>query len=253
MHVHYGCKCKIMEMSGCVALGSSFRIAYIYRVLQGVFYITLPWRGLVNELRYNDSQRAWRWNPGGARFSVPLPTGTEAHPVACRMDTGSFPGGKAAVACWQHTPSSTQVKERVELYVYTPLAPHIRAFMACSGVNFTLSYILPPVLTIVLDFPHIMYYVFCKFSRMNSGFFLNSLRRVVGHSVVELVCLHWGKNCIFRCSLYDLWLQRLKQSNCCFCVHFIRAQSFNFTKLNPRLSWKIMHVHIRSADKRVWP
>jgi len=93
------------------------------------------------------------------------------------------------VACGQHTPSSTQVKERAELYVYTP-SPRIPAFMAFSGVNITLSYVLPPALTKVLDFPHTMCCVLCKFFRMNSGCFLNSLRPMVGHSLVELVLLH---------------------------------------------------------------
>ena len=34
-------------------------------------------------------------NPGGARFSVPVQTGPEAHPASCIMGTGSFP----AVMC----------------------------------------------------------------------------------------------------------------------------------------------------------
>jgi hypothetical protein len=37
-------------------------------------------------------------NPGGARFSAPLQTGSGAHPASCTMDTGSFPGVKAAGA-----------------------------------------------------------------------------------------------------------------------------------------------------------
>ena len=32
-------------------------------------------------------------NPGGARFSVPVQTGPEAHQAFCTMGTGSFPGG----------------------------------------------------------------------------------------------------------------------------------------------------------------
>jgi len=30
----------------------------------------------------------------GARFSVPVQTGPEAHPASCTMGTGSFPGVK---------------------------------------------------------------------------------------------------------------------------------------------------------------
>ena len=31
-------------------------------------------------------------NPDGARFSVPVQTGSEAHPASCTMGTGFFPG-----------------------------------------------------------------------------------------------------------------------------------------------------------------
>jgi len=30
--------------------------------------------------------------PGGARFSAPVQTGSEAHPASCTMGTGSYPG-----------------------------------------------------------------------------------------------------------------------------------------------------------------
>jgi hypothetical protein len=49
------------------------------------------------------------------------------------MGTGFFP-----VIKWPGHgigPSSTEVKERVELYIYSPLW----AFMACSMVNFTFT------------------------------------------------------------------------------------------------------------------
>ena len=51
--------------------------------------------------RYGDSLRVgWSGNqiPVGARFSAPIQTGCEAHPASCTMDTGSFPGVKAAGA-----------------------------------------------------------------------------------------------------------------------------------------------------------
>ena len=54
-----------------------------------------------------------RW---GARFSAPLQAVPEAHPSSCTMGTGSSPGLKGPGRGVHHpSPSSTEVKERVEL------------------------------------------------------------------------------------------------------------------------------------------
>jgi len=59
-----------------------------------------------------------RW---GARYSAPVQTGSEAQPASYTMGTRVFPGGKVAGAWrWPPTPSSSEVKERVELYLYSP-------------------------------------------------------------------------------------------------------------------------------------
>ena len=58
-----------------------------------------------------------RW---GARFSAPVRIGPGAHPTSCTMGTGSFPGLKRLGHGVDHLPpSSAEVKERVELYLYT--------------------------------------------------------------------------------------------------------------------------------------
>jgi hypothetical protein len=60
-----------------------------------------------------------RW---GARFSAPVRTGPGAHPASYTMGTGSFPGVKRLGRDVDHPlPSSTEVKERVELCLYPPL------------------------------------------------------------------------------------------------------------------------------------
>jgi len=54
-----------------------------------------------------------------SRFSTPIQTGPEAHPAFCTMGKGSFLGHGID----QTPPSSTEVKERVELYLYSHSGP----------------------------------------------------------------------------------------------------------------------------------
>ena len=75
-----------------------------------------------------------RW---GARFSAPVQSGPGSHPASYTMGTGSFRGGEGGKAAQGVTlttphPSSAEVKERVELYLYSALW----AFVTCSRVNF---------------------------------------------------------------------------------------------------------------------
>jgi hypothetical protein len=62
--------------------------------------------------------------PVGARFSAPVQTGPGAHPTSYTMGTGSFVGEKRPGHGIDHpSPSSAEVKERVELYLYFPFGP----------------------------------------------------------------------------------------------------------------------------------
>jgi len=62
-----------------------------------------------------------RW---GARFSAPIQTGPGTHPASYTVGTGSFLGDKVAGRGIDHPPpSSTEVRERVELYLYSPFMP----------------------------------------------------------------------------------------------------------------------------------
>jgi hypothetical protein len=74
--------------------------------------------------RYSDSLRAGRsWDriPMRTRFSASVQTGSEAHPASYTVGTGSSLGvkrpGRDVMGPLR---SSTDVKERVELYLYSP-------------------------------------------------------------------------------------------------------------------------------------
>ena len=62
--------------------------------------------------------------PVEARFSAPVQIGPGAHPASYTMGTGSLLGVKRPRRGVDHQPpSSAEVKERVELYFYSPSGP----------------------------------------------------------------------------------------------------------------------------------
>ena len=73
--------------------------------------------------QYSDSLRVGRSGdriPVGFRFSAPVQTGSENHPVSYTMGTVSFPGVKRPGRGVERLqPTSAEVKERVELYLYS--------------------------------------------------------------------------------------------------------------------------------------
>jgi len=76
---------------------------------------------------YSDSLRAGRSGDRitlQARFSAPVQTGPGVLPVYYTMGTGSLPGVKRPGRGLVHPPlSSVEVKERVELYIYSTSEP----------------------------------------------------------------------------------------------------------------------------------
>jgi len=59
-----------------------------------------------------------------ARFSAPVQTGPGAHPASYTMGTGSLPGAKRPGRGVDYPPpSGAEVKERVELYLYSNSGP----------------------------------------------------------------------------------------------------------------------------------
>jgi hypothetical protein len=97
--------------------------------------------------RYSDSLRAGRSGdriPVTARFFAAVQTGPGDRPASYKWVPGIFPGGKAAGAwSWPPTPNSAEVKETVELYLYSPSGPSwpvlertlpIYIYIYCSAV-----------------------------------------------------------------------------------------------------------------------
>ena len=73
--------------------------------------------GIATRYRLDGPGIESRW---GARFSAPVQTGPGAHPATYTMGSGAFQGVKPSERGVDHpSPSSTQVKGRVELYLYS--------------------------------------------------------------------------------------------------------------------------------------
>jgi hypothetical protein len=101
-----------------IALNCNIQIAYWISHISNVIKISV---GIATRNRLGGQGIECRW---GVRFCTPVQTGPGAHPASCTMGIGSFRGGKAAGAWrWQPTPSRAEVKERVELYLYSPSGP----------------------------------------------------------------------------------------------------------------------------------
>ena len=74
--------------------------------------------------RIDTGWTVWESNPGGGEIFRTGPTGPGAHPSSYTTGTVSFPGVKWSERGFDHPPSSSaQVKERVELYLYSPSVP----------------------------------------------------------------------------------------------------------------------------------
>ena len=63
-------------------------------------------------------------NPVGMRFFTPIQKVPGAHPVSCTMGAGSFTGVKRPECGIDHpTLHCSEVKERAEIYLYSPSVP----------------------------------------------------------------------------------------------------------------------------------
>jgi hypothetical protein len=86
----------------------------------------LLWAGIAQSVWLLATGWTFRGSKSGgeARFSAPVQTGPWAHLTSYTMDTGSFPWVKRLGRAVDHPhPSGTEVKERVELYLYSTSGP----------------------------------------------------------------------------------------------------------------------------------
>jgi hypothetical protein len=105
---------------------------------QDIFLVFISDKGRVDPRTIVRPERLCQWKipmtpsgiepatfcPMGARFSALVHTVPGAHPASYTMGTGFFPGVKRPERGVDHaTSSSAEVKERVELYRYSPSGP----------------------------------------------------------------------------------------------------------------------------------
>jgi hypothetical protein len=108
-----------------------------------------------------------RW---GERFSAPVQTGSEVHPASYTMGTRSFSGVKRPGFDLDHPPQSrAEVKEIVELYLYSP----------SGSWWFVLGWSSP----LPLPFPLCSYT--CKFCLFSYLWLLLSLKTVITNNYIQ--------------------------------------------------------------------
>ena len=78
----------------------------------------------------------------GVRFSTPVQTGPGAHPVSCKMGTGSFPGIKSGrgVTLTPHPLLVPWSRKNSTIPQLTPWAVRpVQSLIACTRVHFTFT------------------------------------------------------------------------------------------------------------------
>jgi hypothetical protein len=84
------------------------------------FPLGTVWAGIAQSVQRRSADRI----PVGVRFSAPVSTGPEAYPTPTLCVMGSYPGVKRPTRGVDHPhPFSAEVKERVELYLYSISGP----------------------------------------------------------------------------------------------------------------------------------
>ena len=115
--------------------------------------------------QYGDSLRVGRSGdriPLRTRFLAPFHTGHGAHPASYTMGTVSFPGAKRPERDADPSPpSSTEVKKRVVLYLYSTSGPS----WPVLGWTLPLRVIIIIIIIIIISF--YFYSAFCRHTMCN--------------------------------------------------------------------------------------
>ena len=125
------------------------QVSHFYLRRMYIQFMHLRQRWPEERSRYSDSLRVRRSGdriPVGARFFALVQTGPGARPTFYKTGTGSFPRVKRRGFGIEHpTPSSAEVKETIEVRLYSPSGPSWPALGSTLTFTFTLLMTKKPV------------------------------------------------------------------------------------------------------------
>jgi len=175
-----------------------------------------------------------------ARFSVPVKTGSGSHPAYCTMSTGSFLRVKRLESAvnYPHTQSGVEVKERIELCLYSLSVPswQVTGWTVCLTIvslNLTVFQTLKqkwketPICTTRPIFPNLQIFMILEFTFCKHEFVVSYNFCLISHvflavrfipqqkawkytefsvyvSISSISCFQWASILLF-CSLHGQW------------------------------------------------
>jgi hypothetical protein len=136
----------------------------------------------------------------GARFSAPVQNGPEAHPASCTMGTVSISRVKRPGRGLDHPPQfSAVVKERVEVYLYSPSEP---SWPVLGGTSLYFTFTFTFIAGDSLYFYPVSCYIFIKKINLSLTFLQLNISHCSAdspksvHCTTELLIPGQHRNCV---------------------------------------------------------